>query len=359
MQKARASLILRPIPMLLFAAVSLSPLVLLAAGIVAGGVWALAGLLYMTVLAAILDQITSLFTGRADEEQEFPAADGLLAAIVVAHCLMLPLAVFAIGGGSGLSGPDRVMVFAGCGLWLGQVAVPAAHELIHRGNRTLFNAGGLIYATLLFGHHASAHRLVHHRHAASTADPNSARSGEGFYAFAARAWIGSFRKGWQAENDLRARGTAHRVHPYTIYTGLALASLGGGWLMAGWPGVAVWAGLAVHAQSQLLLSDYVQHYGLTRGVGPDGKLEPVSDRHSWNAQHWFTSSLMLNAPRHSDHHAHPARVFCALRLPEAVLAPRLPWSLPVACTIALFPPLWKRAIRPHLAPWHSTTEPKS
>jgi alkane 1-monooxygenase len=113
----------------------------------------------------------------------------------------------------------------------------------------------------------------------------------------------------------------------------------------------VWAGLALHAQVQLMLSDYVQHYGLTRATRDDGRLEPVAARHSWNAPQWFSSAMMLNAPRHSDHHAHPARAYPALRLPTAQEAPHLPWPLPVACTLALFPPLWKRAIRPHLAKW--------
>jgi alkane 1-monooxygenase len=123
--------------------------------------------------------------------------------------------------------------------------------------------------------------------------------------------------------------------------------------VAGWAGVAVWAGLAFHAQVQLMLSDYVQHYGLTRRVLADGRLEPVGPRHSWNAPHWFSSALMLNAPRHSDHHAHPARAYPALRLPGPDAAPRLPWPLPVACTIALVPSLWRRGIGPHLARWQT------
>jgi alkane 1-monooxygenase len=77
----------------------------------------------------------------------------------------------------------------------------------------------------------------------------------------------------------------------------------------------------------------------------------VGPRHSWNAPHWFSSAMMVNAPRHSDHHAHPARPYPALRLPDAQTAPMLPWPLPMACTIALMPSLWKRAIRPHLRPW--------
>jgi alkane 1-monooxygenase len=323
-------------PLALFSVAAFAPLPLLALGVGAGGAWAFVAFAYMTVFALLLDQLPAF--AAAPEGREFPGADAL--------------AVWAVAGPSGLGTAARVALFAGFGLFFGQVANPVAHELIHRGNRRLFRLGRLIYVTLLFGHHTSAHRLVHHRHAASRDDPNTARVGEGYYRFALRAWVGSFRKGLAAENALRRTG-AKGVHPYAIYAGGAALSLAAGWLIAGFAGTLVWAGLAAHAQSQLLLSDYVQHYGLMRQAGPDGRPEPVGDRHSWNAPQWFSSAMMLNAPRHSDHHAHPARPYPKLRLPGADAAPRLPYSLPVTCVVALIPPLWRRVMHPHLALWRN------
>ena len=342
----------RPLPMALFALVSASPLVLFGLGLWAGGAWAFAGLIYMTALAAVMDQISGLFMGDAPEGAEFPAADGLLLGLACGHLVALPLVVWGIAGDSGLGPWARAALMLGAGLWFGQVSNPMAHELIHRGNRVLYGLGVAVYTSLLFGHHASAHRLVHHRHAASAEDPNSARSGEGFYRFFLRAWRGSFMKGWREENALGARSRSGRaLHPYAVYLGGAVLALTIGFGIAGGAGALVWAALALHAQVQLMLSDYVQHYGLSRARLDNGKLEPVSARHSWNAPHWFSSSLMLNAPRHSDHHAHPARPYPALRLPPADEAPRLPWPLPVACTLALIPPVFKRAIRKPLARW--------
>jgi alkane 1-monooxygenase len=341
-----------PFPMTLFALASASPLVLFALGIGAGGLWAFAGLVYMTALVAVLDQIKGLFMGDAPEGAEFPAADGLLFGLACGHLIALPIVVWAVAGDSGLSGWQRAGLMLGAGLWFGQVSNPMAHELIHRGNRVLYGLGVAVYTSLLFGHHSSAHRLVHHRHAASAADPNSARAGEGFYRFFLRAWGGSFLRGWTEENALRVRSQAGRgLHPYAIYLGGAALALAVAASLAGVWGLVVWVALAFHAQLQLMLSDYVQHYGLTRATRDGGRLEPVAARHSWNAPQWFSSAMMLNAPRHSDHHAHPARPYPALRLPDATDAPHLPWPLPVACTLALFPPLWKRAIRPHLAKW--------
>jgi len=346
----------RPLPLAAFMAASLAPLPLIGLGLAFGGPWLWAAFLYMAFLTLILDQLVPLTAGQSDGA-EFPAADLLLVAIGLFALALLPLATWAIAGPSGLAPGQRVLVFLAAGLWLGQVGHPAAHELIHRPRREQFRLGAAVYTALLFGQHASAHRLVHHRHVASADDPNTARIGESFYRFAPRAWIGSFRQGLDAERALRQRASHFGVNPYVVYLAGGVASLVLAAAIAGLPGTLAWTGLALHAQVQILLSDYVQHYGLTRDRRPDGKLEPVGPAHSWNTAHWFTSAMMLNAPRHSDHHVHPSRPFPALALPDD--APRLPWPLPLACTLALAPRLWRRSVGPHLARWRKTRPPES
>lgn len=338
-----------PLPLSLFALAALMPVPLLAMGMWQGGIWVWAGFLYMSVLALFLDQFVPLVAGNAPEGAEFPAGDGVLVAVGLAHLLLLPGAVWAVAGPSGLSPLARALVFLGCGYWIGQVAHPAAHELIHRGQRGLYRLGVAIYTTVLIGHHASAHRLVHHQHVATPLDPSSAPAGMGFWRFAPRSWIGSFRTGWAAESARHARRARGRLHPYAIYLGGAAGSIGLGAAIAGWAGALVWLGIACHVQLQMALADYVQHYGLRRKLRADGRYEPVADCHSWNAPQWFSSALMLNAPRHSDHHAHPSRPYPALRLDAD--APMLPWPLPVACTLAMLPRLWKRRMAPHVARW--------
>jgi alkane 1-monooxygenase len=339
----------RPLPLAAFAVAALLPLPLIALGTVLGGVWLWAGFLYMAILSILLDQLVPLTAGQGDGD-EFPAADIILVAAGLSALTLLPLATWAIAGPGLLDRGERILLFFATGLWLGQVAHPAAHELIHRPRREHFRLGAAFYAAILFGQHASAHRLVHHRHVGSREDPNTARLGESFYRFARRAWIGSFREGARAETALRVGHPG--PHPYALYLGISTAALILATLIAGLPGLFAWTALALHAQSQILLSDYVQHYGLERARRPDGKLEPVGPAHSWNTAHWFSSAMMLNAPRHSDHHVHPARPFPALRLPDK--APRLPWPLPLACALALSPRSWRRAIGPHLAQWRNS-----
>lgn len=332
----------RPAPLVVFALASLFPAVLLGLGLIWGGLWAWAGLVYISAFAAVMDHLPALFFGDAAHEAEFPATPGLLILLAAGQLVLMPLLVLGIAE----SPWSAVGLFMGTSLWLGQIGNPTAHELIHRGQRGLMWLGMLMLSSLLFGHHVSAHRLVHHRFVASPQDPNTARSGEGFYRFFLRAWIGSFRAGFRAEAALRAgRGG---LHPYVIYGMISLGVLGGIFALGGARALVVWAVLCLSAQGQLLLSDYVQHYGLLRGRDQMGRLDPVAARHSWDAPFWFSSAMMLNAPRHGDHHIHPARAFPALQSGQG---PMLPWPLPLACTIALVPPLWKAKIRPHLRPW--------
>lgn len=332
-----------------FVVATLCPVLLLMAGIWWGGAWLWGGFLYMAVLVLVLDALLPRVAGPRPEDAEFPAGDGLLVVIALSHLALLPLAVVALAGPSDRSAVEEVLLFLATGHWMGQVAHPAAHELIHRGNRWLFRLGVAIYTTLLIGHHASAHRLVHHRLVATVEDPNSAPAGMGFWTFLPRAWIGSFDAGWRAETRRRSGADRRGIHPYAAYLGGGAASLALAGGLAGWAGVGTWLGLAALAQVQIFLADYVQHYGLCRPLGADGRPVPVSARHSWNTSHAFSSALMLNAPRHSDHHARPARPYPALDLPADV--PTLPWPLPVACAIALFPRLWRRRMKARVARW--------
>jgi alkane 1-monooxygenase len=336
-------------PLLPFWAATLPPLGLLAAGCLAGSVWLLAALVWVTVLALVLDQLPSpLPLPQAGGTAEFPAGDGLLFLLGAGQLLLLPLVVWTVAGSAGPAGGDRLLAFLAAALILGQIGMPVAHELIHRRGRWQSGLGTAILIAVLFGHHASSHPLVHHVRVATRADPNTARRGETLYRFLPRAWAGSFRAGYAAETVRRRRAAPPwwRPHPYAVHLAGATACLGLALALAGPAGIAVWAGLGLWASAQLLSADYVQHYGLARAILPDGRTEPVAAHHAWNAPQWFSGALGLNAPRHSDHHLRPGRGFAGLQVPPG--APMLPGPLPLMALAALIPPLWRRLIHPRL-----------
>mgnify|MGYP000069935612 FL=1 len=338
-------------PMILFALATLAAPILLGLGALWGGAWIYLGLAWITLLAAVLDEAVALTLPAEEEAAEFPRADALSIALVVAQLALLALVVATLGRGA-LSWAETLALALGTGLFLGQVGNSNAHELIHRSSRLLHRAGVLAYLSVLYGQHVSGHLLVHHVHVGTKADPNSARWGEGLYRFLLRAWPGELRRAFAAERARdRASGRPAWRNPFVTYALGGLAFCLAARALGGPAGLAWFLALAVFAQLQLLTSDYVQHYGLRRLPGPSGRPEPVRSAHSWNAPHWFSSALMLNAPRHSDHHAHPTRPYPALRLDEDM--PRLPYSLPVMACIALWPRHWRRLMDPLATSWQN------
>jgi alkane 1-monooxygenase len=331
----------------------LAPLPLLGLGAAFGGVFAWAAAFYIAVLIFVLDALIARAAPDAPEGAEFPVANALSVGLALAHFAALLAGVAALSGATDLDWGSRIVLFFAFGLFFGQVSNSNAHELIHRSDKRLFMLGKWVYISLLFGHHTSAHRLVHHRFVATPEDPNSAPLGEGFWTFAPRAWIGSFVAGYEMERARAAartpKGLRERIaaiNPYVVYV------LGALWWVAlmaqlfGGPGVMAYLALCAYAQMQLLLSDYVQHYGLQRRALDATRFEPVDARHSWDAPQPVSALWMLNAPRHSDHHAHPGRIYPALRLGDLAAPgrPVLPRSLPAMATIALIPPLWRRVM---------------
>lgn len=343
-----------------FTTATLLPAVLIGAGVTWGGVWIVFALLVMTLVIAAMDELSrravdtpsdTVPTG-ADFGAEFPAGTALAATLGGVHFVLLGAVIWRVGADDALVIAEKVGLFFAAGLFFGQISNSNAHELIHRRSRALRRLGAWIYISLFFGHHASAHPLVHHVRVATRDDPASARPGEGFYRFVIRAWIGGFREGLRAETRRRrAAGRPAWRHPYVLYiagaAGLAALSLA----LAGPAGLVTHGLLAVYAQLQLMMSDYVQHYGLTRGRDAAGRPGPVGPEHSWNCPHRASAAMMLNAPRHSDHHLRPQTPYPALRADRAM--PMLPRSLPVMCCVALAPPLWRRLMDPQVAAWRA------
>jgi alkane 1-monooxygenase len=339
--------------MLLFAIATLVPVALLGAAAILGGVWVWLAVGYITVFTYLMDRLIARTTPNAPDG-EFPTGEPLSLLLALAHFALLALAIWAIGTPH-LGMIDKFGALIGFGLFFGQISNPNAHELIHKPGRRLRTLGKAVYITLLFGHHASAHPLVHHIHVATDADPNSAPLGMGFWRFAIRAWRGGLIAGYHAENSLRARAATQPTpltHPYIGYAIGTLLTLIATLLIAGPSGIAALICLAAYAQLQLLLSDYVQHYGLRRRPGPNTRPETVGPQHSWNAPHWYSSAVMLNAPRHSDHHLRPSRPYPGLHLDTKTM-PTLPHSLPVMAVIALWPALWRRVMDRRVAKWQT------
>ena len=335
--------------MVLFAIATLSPAALILAACFTGGAWSWLAVGYVTLLAFALDRLAPEEIENAEPQAEFPASSMLLVTLAALHLCLVATVIWTLGHTTDGGWWNSILIGIATTLFFGQISHPVGHELIHKQSRGLRALGTAVYTSILFGHHASAHLKVHHVNVGSPDDPNSAQLGEGFYAFALRAWPAGFIAGLRAERRQRRTRVVWRT-PYATYIAGGAATVAAAALVSGSAGVAGYLLICLYAQVQILMSDYIQHYGLQRHQLADGKLEPVGPQHSWNAPHWFTSAMSLNAPRHSDHHMRPSRAYPALQLDEDKM-PCLPYSLPVMAGIALVPPLWRWVMDPRCARW--------
>jgi alkane 1-monooxygenase len=73
--------------------------------------------------------------------------------------------------------------------------------------------------------------------------------------------------------------------------------------------------------------------------------------HSWNSSHRISNWLLVNLPRHADHHFNPARQYYLLR--HSHNAPQLPTGYFGLFLLPLIPPLWRSIMDPRVKAWRS------
>jgi alkane 1-monooxygenase len=229
------------------------------------------------------------------------------------------------------------------------VGINVAHELIHRRARVLRGLGGLMLASVWYGGFKLEHPRWHHVHVATPKDPSSAEVGATVYGQVPRAlWLNSVQA-WKLGTGLARK--QHRPWPWLFHevagwfaVSLGLTVMAG--LAWGWLAAAVLVAQGVIAAALLEVINYVEHYGLRRAKRQDGRYVPPGVTHSWDCDYWLSNAMLIQLPRHADHHTHPQREFSHLQKnPES---PLLPLGYPLLVLIAMLPPLWRRVVHPHL-----------
>ena len=248
---------------------------------------------------------------------------------------------------------EKLAVMFGIGVTTGTVGIVYAHELFHKPSRAERWLGDLLMAMVLYSHFRTEHLLVHHPHVGTPRDTVTARYNEGFHRFFARVlWHGP-GSAWRAERAMLARRGLpvwHRRNPFWRYGALQAGALGLAFGLGGWSGVGLFAFQAFVAVWQLELTNYVEHYGLTRRHLGEGRYEPVGPQHSWDSTHRVSNLLLINLQRHADHHLHPMRRFPLLQSHDD-LSPQLPTGYPPMTALAMVPPLWRRLMNPRVRAW--------
>ena len=338
-----------------WASMGFVPLVLPAA--LWGGWWWLLMPLYGWVAFTLLDFVTGLYEQNPDTET--PLSDLFWYRLIT--LIWFPIQFVVIFGALWwIAASDRLSVFEELGLMLGVgvmsgvIGIVYSHELLHQRNRWERWLGDLLLASVLYSHFRSEHLLVHHTYVGTPRDPVTARLGEGFQAYFWRVLRDCPPSAFRAEVALLARAGRpwwHHTNPFWRYAALQGGMLALALAIGGLWGLVLFVWQAFIAIWQLELTNYIEHYGLTRRHLGEGKYEPVRPHHSWNAAHRASNWLMINLQRHSDHHYKPERRFPLLQTYGTDAAPQLPFGYPALTTLAMVPPLWRRFMDPKVRAW--------
>ncbi|MFC3119671.1 alkane 1-monooxygenase [Jhaorihella thermophila] len=331
------------------------PLVLLA--LWQGG-WTIALIpFYGWVLMPLLD----LLVGGSEENADPDTPESELFWFKLLTWIWFPLefalvfgAIWAITRVGGYGTVEEWALMFGIGVTTGTVGIVHAHELFHKPGRFERNLGDLLMALVLYGHFRTEHLLVHHPWVGTPRDTVTARYNEGFHRFFPRVlWQGP-QSAWRAERAKLARAGRSAFHPsnpiwkYILLQAMFLALA---FAIGGWKGVGLFAFQALVAVWQLELTNYVEHYGLTRRYLGEGRYEPPALHHSWDSAHRLSGLLLLNLQRHADHHIHPQRRYPLLQIYGPERVPRLPTGYPPLTAMAMIPPLWRRVFNPRVRAW--------
>lgn len=311
-----------------------------------------------------IDQIV----GRNTDQPDVETPDEALFLYRLITMIWLPIQIVVIYGtiwwvvrSDHLNALEIAALMFGVGVISGTIGIVYAHELLHQKNRLERWLGDLLLATVLYSHFRTEHLLVHHLWVGTPRDAVTARYNEGFHRFFLRVLRECPASAWTAERLMLKRAGRpvwHRSNPFWRYAALQALALLAAWLVGGWAGIGLFALQAFFAVWQLELTNYVEHYGLTRLYKGEGRYEPVRPHHSWNADFTASNWLLINLQRHSDHHYKPDRRFPLLQTYEADEAPQLPFGYPAMAAMAMVPPLWRRRMNPRVRAWRARFYPE-
>jgi hypothetical protein len=346
-------------------------LLLIIAGVAAGGHWMWSSLLLITFTAHAMER--ALGDDIVEPRYAYPAL--LDAALYLVFPLLLTLlglyAWMVQSGGDwlGMGGAARDifgidlfkarqnsstgdLVGAGIaiGYAIGLIATNVGHELTHCVQSVwAMTIGRWLLAMSCHASFSIEHVHGHHKNVATREDPATARRGESIYAFIARSIITQSVSAWRIERTrLNKRAYSAWSWRNRMPRGVAMS-----WIyfalfywVAGWRGVAFFALASWVGRIVLEFSNYMQHYGLVRQPGT-----PVKAHHSWNSNTRSNSAFLFNLTRHTSHHqVLNLRYWECRALPESWM---LPFGYLFGGCLMMIPPLWHRAMAPLLKQWEA------
>ncbi|MBL7745075.1 MAG: alkane 1-monooxygenase [Chitinophagaceae bacterium] len=256
--------------------------------------------------------------------------------------------------------PFDLVTFIGLGLSAGImngiIGFTLAHEFIHRFGTADRLAGHLLLLQNNYLHYSIEHIGGHHVYACTQKDPHTARLNESFYSFLPRAIAFTFINACEIESrrlkkNHRTFLSLHNKIFWFIFLQVFVAYVLV--VLAGWLAFLFLLLQSIVAITLLHITNYLQHYGLTRKEVKEGQYEKVNTHHAWNSPGRKDTLSLFQLENHADHHMHPNRPYEELLKHEE--SPVLPAGYSGMILLAMIPPVWFRIMNKRISSFTTKT----
>lgn len=337
-------------------------------GLELGGVWLGAIHLFVFLLIPLMDFWVSKDTRNVPKESVSKEAKAIFYQLITHLWVVVQLGVlfwtcYRLSQES-YSLTSWLLLVSGAALVTGGIGITVAHELGHKSRPLDQWFAKVLLMTVGYMHFIIEHNRGHHVHVATPKDPATSREGENFYAFWWRSVSQGYLNAWQLEKErLGKKGSLNwswsnqmiQFHLITVcfwvISTLVFSLAQSRWV---WEVPVFLISQGILAFTLLELVNYLEHYGMSRRLLPNGRYERVTPMHSWNASQRISNFLLFQLQRHSDHHAFASKPYQILDHHED--SPQLPAGYSAMIIIALFPPLWFKLMNPRLEDWRKKNQ---
>lgn len=312
-------------------------------GLLQGGLATFAGVVVIFALHPLLDLLFKDVRISSHRPSHVWANVPLYLSLPAMFCLL----IFTLKSFAEYSSFEMIGAVVSVGALGGLISINMAHELVHRSSSWERALGYSNLFLMNLPHWGIEHVYGHHRFVGTFDDAATARRGESVYAFWWRNWWTGLLDARRIAGKKSGSGLAgmfkNQVHQMWLGQ---ISILVGVLLLFGTWGLIFFIGQSVVACLLLFTVDYVEHYGLVRGKGSDGVLEPVKPRHSWDSYTIFTNYALVNLGLHSHHHMRPGVPYEKLEFNDT--SHQMPFGYSTMVVLALVPPLFRKIVDPLL-----------
>jgi alkane 1-monooxygenase len=330
------------------------PPALLMIGIIMGGWMAFSTVVFSFVLVPILEGILpKQETHYSEIEKATRVSNWFFDVVLYFNVPIVWVSIILLGvqvNASAYNTMELVGLVLSLGIVQGANGINVGHELGHRENWFEQLLAKMLLLPSFYMHFTIEHNRGHHKNVGTLLDPATARFGEILYFFWLRSAIGGYLHAWSLEkqrlsNDGRRNfSLENEMIQFTLiqimYLGVIFSVFG--------PFASMLLVVAALISVLLLESiNYVEHYGLTRTIGEDGRYERIKSRHSWNSNHEIGRIILFELTRHSDHHYKTSKKYQILEHQDS--SPQLPYGYPTSILISIIPFLWRSIMHREMA----------